>query len=74
MNSMRTTGLVLIIIGIIAFAYQGVITYRTRDKVIDAGPIQVTANKTHKIDLPPTFGALALIGGVVLVAVSARRA
>ena len=74
MNQIRNVGLVLIVIGILAFAYEGVITYRTREKVIDAGPIQVTADKTHKINLPPTWGALALIGGVALLVASVKRA
>jgi hypothetical protein len=74
MSEIRTIGLVLIIIGIVAFSYEGVVTYRTRDKVIDAGPVQVTADKTHKINLPPTLGALTLVGGVLLLVASAKRA
>jgi hypothetical protein len=73
MNS-RPLGIVLLIIGILLFSYAGVVTYRTRDKVIDAGPIQVTADKTHKAYFPPVVGAVCLIGGVVLLATSAKRA
>jgi hypothetical protein len=73
MNS-RPLGIVLLIIGIVLFSYAGVVTYRTRDKVIDAGPIQVTADKTHKAYFPPVFGAVCIIGGVVLLATSAKRA
>jgi hypothetical protein len=74
MSQIRTIGLALIIIGIAAFSYEGALTYRTRDKVIDAGPVQVTADKTHKINLPPTLGASALVGGVVLLVASVKRA
>ena len=74
MNDIRNIGIVLIIVGIIAFSYEGMVTYRTRDKVIDAGPIQVTAEKTHKINLPPALGALALIGGVTLLIAPVKRA
>jgi hypothetical protein len=72
MNS-RPLGIVLLVIGIFLFSYAGVVTYRTRDKVIDAGPIQVTADKTHKAYFPPVLAAVCVIGGVVLLATSARR-
>ena len=59
-------GILLILIGIVAFAYQG-ISYTTTEKAIDLGPIQVTAEKTHTLPLPPIVGAIALIGGIVLL-------
>jgi uncharacterized membrane protein HdeD (DUF308 family) len=65
-------GVILIILGIVALAYQG-ITYTTQEKVVDLGPLKVEAKKEKTIPLPPLLGALLLVGGVVLVAVSARR-
>ena len=59
-------GILLIIVGIVAFAYQG-ISYTTTEKAIDLGPIQVTAEKTHTLPLPPIVGAIALVGGIVLL-------
>lgn len=59
---------ILIVVGIAALAYQG-ITYMTREKVVDIGPIEVTAEKTNTIPLPPIVGALALAGGIVLLVV-----
>jgi uncharacterized membrane protein HdeD (DUF308 family) len=65
-------GVILIILGVVALAYQG-ITYTTQEKVVDLGPLKVEAKKEKTIPLPPLLGALLLVGGVVLVAVSARR-
>jgi hypothetical protein len=65
-------GIILIILGGVALAYQG-ITYTTQEKVVDLGPLKVEAKKEKTIPLPPLLGALLLVGGVVLVAVSARR-
>ena len=72
--NLRATAVVLIIIGIITFSYEGIIKYRTRDSVLDAGPVHVTAEKTHTINIPPIVGAVALIGGVVLLVGSAKHA
>jgi hypothetical protein len=65
-------GIALIAIGVIALAYQG-ITYTTREKTVDLGPIQVTRDKTRSIPLPPILGAVALVGGIALVFVGNRR-
>ena len=64
--------IILIALGIAAFAYQG-ITFTTREKVVDLGPIQVTADKTKTIPLPPIVGAIALVGGIVLLVVGSRK-
>ena len=65
-------GVILIVLGAVALVYQG-ITYTTQEKVVDLGPLKVEAKKEKTIPLPPLLGALLLVGGVVLVAVSARR-
>ncbi len=59
-------------VGIIAFAYQG-ITYTTREKVVDLGPIQVTADKTKTLPLPPIVGGIALVGGIVLLVMGNKK-
>lgn len=64
--------IILIALGIAALAYQG-ITYTTREKVVDIGPIQMTAEKTKTIPLPPVLGAIALVGGIVLLVVGGRK-
>jgi len=64
--------IVLIVLGIAALAYQG-ITYTTREKVVDIGPIQMTAQKSKTIPLPPVLGGLALAGGIVLLVVGYRK-
>jgi hypothetical protein len=66
-------GIALIVLGVIALAYQG-ITYTTREKVIDLGPLKATVEKEKTIPLPPVLGALALAGGIVLVVVGRRSA
>jgi hypothetical protein len=57
---------ILIVIGIAAFGYQG-ISYTTREKVVDIGPLTMTAEKTRTIPLPPIIGGIALVGGIALL-------
>ncbi|HWQ94232.1 MAG TPA: DUF3185 domain-containing protein [Gammaproteobacteria bacterium] len=72
MKSATMIGIVLIVLGVVALAYQG-ITYTTQEKVIDIGPIEATAKTEKTIPLPPVLGALALVGGIVLVVVGAKK-
>ncbi len=72
---MRTNtiiAIVLIAIGIVSFAYQG-ITYKTKEKVVDIGPIEVTSEETKTLPLPPIVGAVALVGGIVLLITDRKK-
>jgi len=73
MKTATILGIALIMLGLVAFAYQG-ITYTTREKVIDLGPLEATVDKEQTIPLPPLVGGLALVGGIALLIVGARRA
>jgi membrane-bound ClpP family serine protease len=73
MKTPAIVGILLIILGVVAFAYQG-FTYTTTEKAIDLGPIQVTAEKEHTFPLPPVVGAIAIVGGIFLLATSGRKA
>lgn len=65
--------IMLIVLGIIAFAYEG-FNYTTRENVVDIGPLKVTAEKTRTLPLPPIVGAIALVGGIVLLVVGSKKA
>jgi len=62
----KTLGIILIALGLVGLIWGG-FSYTTRQKVVDIGPIHATRDKTHSVPLPPIAGALALIGGVVLL-------
>jgi len=68
----RTLGIVLIALGLFGLAWGG-FTYTTREKVVDLGPIEVSRDKAHNVPLPPIAGAVALIGGVVLLAAGRKQ-
>jgi hypothetical protein len=68
----KTLGIILIALGLFGLAWGG-FTYTTREKVIDIGSIHATREKTHNVPLPPIAGALALIGGIVLLVASGKE-
>jgi drug/metabolite transporter (DMT)-like permease len=72
MTTKRMIGLALIVIGIVALVWGGVF-WTDRETVIDAGPLQVTADEREGVALPPILGVIALIGGIVLLVVPDRR-
>jgi hypothetical protein len=71
MKAATLIGALLIVLGIGALAYQG-FTYTSEETILDIGPIEATQETTKTIPLPPVVGALALVGGIVLVVTGAR--
>ena len=72
MNTTKMLAIVLIALGIIAFAYQG-ISYKSQENVVDLGPIHVTTEKSHTLPLPPIVGAVALLGGIALLVLDGKK-
>lgn len=72
MKTATLIGIILIVIGIVAFTYQG-ITYTTQEKVLDIGPIKMTSEKTKTIPLPPIVGGVAVAGGIVLLVLGSKK-
>jgi hypothetical protein len=62
----KTLGMILIALGLVGLVWGG-FTYTTREKVVELGPIDVSRDKTHSVPLPPILGAVALIGGILLL-------
>jgi hypothetical protein len=70
---MKAIGIILLVVGVLSLVYQG-FTYTTQKKVLDVGPIQATKEEHHTVPIPPILGAVALIGGVVVLIADRRSA
>ena len=68
----KTFGVILIVLGLLGLAWGG-FTYTTREKVADIGPIHATRDETHNVPLPPIAGALAVVGGIVLLVAGRKQ-
>ncbi|HET7218409.1 MAG TPA: hypothetical protein VFJ02_10185 [Vicinamibacterales bacterium] len=69
---MKILAIVLIVFGAISLAYGG-ITYTTREKVLDVGPIEATAERHKTVPLPPILGGIALAAGIGLLVFGAKK-
>jgi hypothetical protein len=70
-NMQKTFGLVLIAIGVIMLIWTG-FTYTKRDKLVDAGPIHISADREHEVNWSPYAGGLLVVGGAILVATAKK--
>jgi uncharacterized membrane protein HdeD (DUF308 family) len=72
MKPTAIVGVLLIVLGLVALVYQG-FTYTKRETVIDIGPIKATADREKTIPLPPVVGAVAVVGGVLVLVLGGRK-
>ncbi|HEX6616166.1 MAG TPA: hypothetical protein VF046_07650 [Gemmatimonadales bacterium] len=73
MKPATIVGVVLIVLGVLGLALGG-FSFTRKEKVLDLGPIEASADKKESVAIPPILGALAVVGGIVLVAAGAKRA
>jgi len=71
-KTLTLAGIVLIVLGVAALAYQG-ITYTSRETVVDIGPIHATAERERTFPLPPIVGGAAVLAGAALAIAGARQ-
>ena len=62
-EQVKILGILLIVLGVVAFAYGG-FSFKTEETVIDAGPLEITREKTNRFPLPPIVGGVAIAAGI----------
>lgn len=72
MRPTAIVGVLLVVLGLAALAYQG-ITYTTRETIVDIGPVHATADRQKTVPLPPVIGIAAVAAGGVLLFAGARK-
>ena len=65
-------GIILIVVGIIGFAYGG-LGWTTEKKDAQLGPLEIKHTEAHGISFPPVLSGICLVGGIVLVAIGSRK-
>jgi uncharacterized membrane protein len=67
----RTLGMILVILGVVMLIWTG-FTYTKKEKIVDAGPIQISADKEKSVNWPPYIGGILLVGGIVVIVASKK--
>ncbi len=68
----RTLGIILIVVGIAMLIWTG-FSYTKKEKIVDAGPIQISADKEKSVNWPPYAGGIILVAGVIVFVASKNR-
>jgi uncharacterized membrane protein len=71
-NPISLLGIILIIVGALALAYQG-FTYTKKDQIAKVGSVEITANNEKTVYFPPYVGGVVLVVGLVLVVAGRKR-
>jgi hypothetical protein len=72
MRPIAWVGVLLLVLGIVGFAFGG-FSFTRHKKVVDAGPLQISADEQHSVPITPIVAGLAVVGGLVLIGVGATR-
>lgn len=68
----KTIGVLLLVIGIVMLIWSG-FSYTRREKVVDAGPVHISADKQKNVSWPPYAGGILVIAGVVVLVTARGR-
>ena len=68
----RTVGIILIVVGIVMLVWTG-FSYTKKEKIVDAGPIQISADKQKDVSWPPYVGGIILVAGVIVLVTSKKK-
>ena len=66
-------GVILIVVGIIALAYGGYVSYTTKENVAKLGPIEINKHQEHPVPIGPIIGGACIVGGIILLVTGNRK-
>jgi drug/metabolite transporter (DMT)-like permease len=69
---MKNAGIIIIVIGLAITLFAG-FTYFTREKIVDIGELEITANKRHTMNWSPLVGVGIMVAGVVVYMVGTKK-
>ena len=72
MRGIVLLGVILLVAGLAGLAWP-VISYTKTEKVVDIGPIEVTAEREKNVPVPPILGGLAAVAGLVIIVTANRK-
>lgn len=68
----KSVGLILIVLGAILLIWTG-FTYKKKEKIVDLGPIQVSADREKTVNWPPYAGGVVLLAGIIVLVTAKNK-
>ena len=69
---MKIIAIALLVIGIAMLIWTE-ISYTKKEKIVNAGPVQISADRQRTIDWPPYAGGILVVGGIILLVFSRKE-
>jgi hypothetical protein len=69
---MKIIGFILIVVGLVMLLLRG-IEYTKKEKVLDAGPVEITKKEPKTITWPYYAGGIAIVAGILLILIDTRK-
>ena len=69
---MKAAGIVLIVIGILMIVYNS-FNFKTKEKVVDLGPVEINKEKNHSVEWPPIVGGIFIVGGIAAIVMDRKK-
>jgi hypothetical protein len=66
-------GIILIVVGILAFAYGGYASFTTKENVAKLGPLEINREDEHRVPVVPIIGGVAVVGGIILLVAGTKK-
>lgn len=67
----KTIGILVLVVGIAMLIWTG-FSYTRREKVVDAGPVHISADREKSVNWPPYAGGILVVAGIAILAVGRR--
>lgn len=68
----KSVGLILIVVGAILLIWTG-FSYTKKEKIVDLGPIQVSADREKTVNWPPYAGGVVLLAGIIVLVTAKNK-
>lgn len=68
----KSIGIVLIVLGVLMVSYNS-FNFKTTEKVVDLGPIEINKEVNHPMAWSPIIGIALAVGGVILLVAGTKK-
>ena len=69
---MKILGIILVALGVLMLVF-GTVTFTSKEKVVDAGPVEINKKEKHTIAWPNYAGGFSILAGVIVLIAAGKK-